>query len=98
MHGNAVALGISGAPENRGLREFRYRIRRRPQNQKDGLDAVLLELQGARLRVAKKRIAINLKLTTRKGKYNQRAIFAIAVVILMEGVTLAWLARTLIHR
>jgi len=68
------------------------------KNQKDGLDAVLLELQGARLRVAKKRIATNLKLTTRNGKYNQRAIFAIAVVILMEGVTLAWLARTLIHR
>ncbi|HEY0703079.1 MAG TPA: hypothetical protein VGD60_09955 [Candidatus Acidoferrales bacterium] len=58
-----------------------------------GLDAVLLELQGGRLGKAKQRIAINRKLTKRKAKFNKYAFYGSAVVILMDALTLAWLAH-----
>jgi hypothetical protein len=64
------------------------------KNQKDGLEAVHLELQAARLRVAKKRIAINKRFTDRKAKFNGYAFYATAIVILADGATLLWLART----
>lgn len=60
----------------------------------DGLALVETELRESRVRVAKRRIAANKRITDRKAQYNGFAFYTSGVAILMDVATLIWLART----
>jgi hypothetical protein len=60
----------------------------------DGLAQIKTELRESRVRVVKRRIADNQRITKRKGLFNKFAFYTSAVAILMDVATMMWLART----
>lgn len=59
-----------------------------------GVEQIASELRESRMRVAKRRIADNQRITKRKGLFNRFAFYTSAVAILMDVATMIWLART----
>lgn len=62
--------------------------------QQNNAQAIATELRASRIRLAKKRIASNQKITVRKARFNQYAFYATAAAIVLDVATLIWLAYT----
>jgi len=60
----------------------------------DGVERIASELRESRMRVAKRRIADNQRITDRKSMFNKFAFYTSAAAILMDVATMMWLART----
>jgi hypothetical protein len=59
-----------------------------------GISEVLRKFHESRVKAGEKRIAANKRITTRKAAFNKAAFYFSALAILMDIVTLVWLAHT----